>query len=233
MNSVEPVAIDVRHWSLAGEEPQRLQLFSTMSGEERQRAARFHDPADANAYVWARGGLRSILAERAGCRPEGLEFVYGPNGKPTLAGPAGNLHFNLSHSGGIAVCAISASHPVGVDIEVPRPIESDVARHFFSAAENRDLDSLRGEHWRQGFFNCWVRKESIVKAIGLGLSFDLKCFDVSLIPGEPARVQRFAGDHGAAEQWHLADLSVESGMAGALAVRSHGVPVTINVRRWR
>ena len=70
----------------------------------------------------------------------------------------------------------------------------------------------------EGFYNCWTRKEAFVKALGRGLSIALTDFDVTLRPGEPARLLRHEGDPDAARRWRLIPLRVQSGFAGALAV---------------
>jgi len=58
----------------------------------------------------------------------------------------------------------------------------------FSKSELATLRSLPKDLQAAGFYNCWTRKEAYIKARGEGLSFPLKQFDVSLTPGEPARL---------------------------------------------
>ena len=234
MHETKPViAIEVWHWPLAGSARRQQELFETLSEDERARAGKFRDAADAAAYVSARGGLREILAASRMGDAKALRFAYGQNGKPRLAGQDRPPYFNLSHSGGFAACAVCASHEVGIDIERLRPIEQDVARHFFSPIELQELGTLQPVEWLRGFFNCWVRKEAVVKAIGSGLSTDLSSFDVTLRPGQPARLLRLDGEPDVGLRWHLAELRLEAGFAGAIACRSDGQPVTVTVRRWR
>jgi 4'-phosphopantetheinyl transferase len=67
-----------------------------------------------------------------------------------------------------------------------------------------------------GFFNCWTRKEAFVKAIGLGLSFPLNRFSVSLVPGKPAALFDVAEDHEAAKKWTMVSLDVGPDYSAAL-----------------
>ncbi len=87
---------------------------------------------------------------------------------------------------------------VGVDIEMIRAdvASEKIAENFFSRREVETLRALPREHQAEAFFNCWTRKEAYVKARGQGLSIELDSFDVSLIPGEEAKILR--GDDGVA-----------------------------------
>ena len=101
-----------------------------------------------------------------------------PNGKPILAS-CPDIHFNLSHSGTLAVCAIS-DQPVGVDVEALQSADPDIAAMCFQSRErewmNRSNDPIRA------FTRLWTRKESYLKLLGTGLSHPLNSFCV--IPGE-------------------------------------------------
>ena len=72
-----------------------------------------------------------------------LEVAIAQGGKPYLAKEP-DIHFNLSHSGEWAVCAISSS-PVGVDIQHCDEGRRDVASRFFHREEIRYLDKLVDE----------------------------------------------------------------------------------------
>ena len=93
-------------------------------------------------------------------------------GKPYLAQYPG-VQFNLSHSGPWGVCALSGA-PVGVDVELVRPLRQNVARRFFTAGEQAYLEQCP----EREFFRLWTRKESFIKALGKGLTLPLDCFSV-------------------------------------------------------
>lgn len=87
---------------------------------------------------------------------------YGAQGKPYLPG---GPRFSLSHSGAWAVLAVDAQ-PVGVDIELIRPRSAALAPRVFTADELAWLQTSPLEN----FYVLWTRKESILKATGLGLT---------------------------------------------------------------
>ena len=93
-----------------------------------------------------------------------------------------------------------------------------LAGKYFSAVELASLCSLPIAKQKEGFFNCWTRKEAYIKAVGQGLSLPLNGFDVSLSPEVPAELLRIGGDPQPALQWSLRELSVGSAYSAAVAV---------------
>jgi 4'-phosphopantetheinyl transferase len=71
-----------------------------------------------------------------------------------------------------------------------------------------------------GFFNCWTRKEAFLKALGDGLHYPLDAFEVSLAPGEPARILRVAETPGEDCGWCLESFIPAPGYVGALVTRT-------------
>jgi 4'-phosphopantetheinyl transferase len=203
-------------------------MTALLDAEERDRAARFHYDRHRHRFVAAHAFLRSVLAWHIGHNPAEIVFTRTTHGKPHA--PAIGLHFNLSHSHDAFACAV-AQQRVGVDIEQLRPMPDAMAlaRRFFSPAEVEDLDRLESDRLPLCFFSCWTRKEAYVKAIGEGLAARLKGFTVSTEPGRAALLRLEAGADEAA-RWHLADLAVEVGYVGAVAVE--GVPAQLIERWW-
>ena len=188
-----------------------------LDDEELERARRFHFESDRDRFVTCHVAMREILAAAAGIAPSEVEYRYGSHGKPDLE-PARRIHFNLSHTRGLAMIALTCDGPVGVDVEVVRhedpPLE--VADRFFSPAEVRELEATpdSGKAW--AFFRCWTRKEAFIKALGEGLSRDLQSFDVSLAPDRGARLVATRPDADEAERWRLIEIDVGPDHAGAL-----------------
>jgi len=194
---------------------------------ERKRTARFHFPADQVRYSVCHANLRRILASYLGAPPESLIFREGSGGKPELAVDGGSLQFNLSHSKSVAAAAVSIDIEVGVDVEDIRPIEADVAKRYFSPAENASLAALAGSEWLAGFYRCWTRKEAILKAEGVGLRTPLDSFDVSLLEGEAAAVLAVRPESKLKSKWFLHHLAIAERTMGALAVASEAAAVSV------
>jgi len=200
-------------------------LAQLLSDAERERAGRFIFDRDRRRFTVARARLRQILAARLHVEPQEVEFAYGPQGKPALARrfAASALTFNLSHSEDLAVYAIAGGGEVGVDVEAVRALRDadEIAARFFSRSENEAYLALAARDRPLGFFNCWTRKEAFINALGEGLSHPLDSFDVSLAPGEPARLLRVGDPQGEPCGWALHSFPPRPGFVGAIALRSH------------
>lgn len=216
---------DVHVWRIALEvsDPLLARLRETLADDERRRAERFHFEKDRRYFTAARGAMRILLADYVARRPQEVRFAYGNYGKPRLADEA-DLRFNLTHSHGLALLAVTRGRDLGVDVEHLRDVAGDggpLAERFFSPREAAVLRSLPPEQRREAFFHCWTRKEAYIKANGKGLSLPLDQFDVSLRPGDPAML--LATRHGPDDvrRWSMQSLLPAEGYVGALAVEGH------------
>ena len=194
-----------------------------LSHDESQRAARFVRARDRGRFIVARATLRRLLGSRLDLPPEAIALVTGPFGKPELAPhqSRSGLRFNLSHCDGIAVFGFSWDREIGVDVEAVRtlPDADRIALRFFSGNESKAYFDLRPADRPLAFFNCWTRKEAFIKALGEGLGFPLDRFDVSLAPGEPARLLRVDNEPGERCGWALDDFVPAAGFVGAAVTR--------------
>lgn len=197
-------------------------LEQQLSPEELGRANRFYFASDRQHFIVAHAALRTILAGYLGLRARDLSFSITPYGKPFLTDsfPPGRLEFNLSHSGQLALIAVSWNMKIGVDIELIRPDFSGeaIARSYFSKQEVASYLALPEGVRTEAFFACWTRKEAYIKACGEGLSLPLEQFDVSLAPGEPARLLSTRPDAQEAGRWRLMALHPAAGYQAAVVV---------------
>ena len=227
-------ADEVHVWRAALDVPEAhaAALVPLLSSDEQHRAGDYCREQLRRAFVVARGRLRALLGRYLGMEPGAVPLVYNLHGRPEL--PAGlhpgRLRFNLSHSGGVVLYAFAWQRQVGVDVEQPgRRIDFEsLAGRFFSARESAELAALPADQRRAAFFRCWTRKEAFIKATGRGLSYGLSRFDVSLAPGEPARLLRAESDD--PRLWSLCDLRAGPGYAAALAVEGSGW--TLRTWQW-
>jgi 4'-phosphopantetheinyl transferase len=195
-------------------------LESLLSDIERQRAARFQYREDRQRYVASNGALRVLLGTYLRTDPRLVPIVSGPcvrchgsHGKPlVLTHP--RLNFSMSHSGRVAVFALSR-HAVGVDVEsVDALPDYTVMNGYFTPMEWQALLRLPVEGRSQAAVGCWVRKEAYLKGTGDGVIGNLAGIHVGLGDGE-------VGDQSLLPMnWTLTDLPAPSGYAASAAVAS-------------
>jgi 4'-phosphopantetheinyl transferase len=185
---------------------------SVLDTQERRRAAQFHHNRDRDRFIARHGQLRARLGQELGEAPDTICICADAHGKPFLPDHP-ELRFNLSSSKALALCVIGRGVEIGCDIEwrAPELACRGVADRLFAPAERAALAVLPEALWVEGFFNCWTRKEAYVKALGLGLSYPLDAFRVSVAPGDPARL--FDCDPG----WSLTSFEPAPGYQAALA----------------
>jgi len=165
-----------------------------------------HEPRDRSAEH-----RLGVLQERFGNWPRRCSALR-------VQGKA-QLHFNLSHSHSLALYAFSHATAVGVDIERIGPMADleSIARNFFTPRETAALAALPDASRLEAFFNCWTRKEAILKATGQGIREGVDGVEVNVATDEPARVLSLKGDAAAARGWSLHSLQPATGYAAALA----------------
>jgi 4'-phosphopantetheinyl transferase len=161
-------------------------LLPLLSDDERARATRIPEERIRRRFVVGRAALRRLLGERLETPPAELRFDYNERGKPDLK--SSDVNFNLSHSGDLALIAMSGGGPVGVDLERlrPRPRLDLLARRVLTVGERELLEQARAEgaaaRW---FLRCWTAKEAVAKAFGFGLALAPNRIDV--VPFDPWR----------------------------------------------
>jgi 4'-phosphopantetheinyl transferase len=199
-------------------EDESSELARLLSPDERARAGRFRFERDHCHFVSGRGILRSILGRYLRRAPEELTFDYGVRGKPIL--PGTGLQFNLAHSDGLAILAVTRCGAVGIDIERIRPIPDydRIMNSFFSTTEIRAISALPPADQPQAFFTCWTRKEAYLKATGEGIAVPLDRFSVSTLPGSPPRLLHVDGAPQEETRWSFHDIPLEPGYLGVAAL---------------
>jgi 4'-phosphopantetheinyl transferase len=197
------------------------ELELTLSPDELERADRFVTAALRASFIAARGLLRWVLAAYLDTGAASLRFRYGTNGKPALD-PA-ELSFNLSHSHGALLVAVTRGREIGVDIErVRNEVDHQaIARTVFSPGELAALARLPTDSRARAFFRCWTRKEAFIKGRGDGLSLALDSFDVALDHASDRVLQQTRFDPGAADHWQILPLDVGVAHEAALAAEGH------------
>ncbi len=209
--------VAVRFETLDVDDATLAALALIVDADERTRAACYRFARDRRRFIVRRARLRLALGAYLGVAPQALVFTENVYGKPILPG---GPHFSLSHAGDRMMLAVS-DDDVGCDLERLddeldwRPI----ADGLFTPGECAALAALVAPTARRGFFACWTRKEAFVKALGLGLSYPLAAFDVSV--GAQASLQ--SGGEG----WAIAAPPAPPGFTAAIVARDDGTPLII------
>lgn len=96
-----------------------------------------------------------------------------------------DLHFNLSHSGDLALCALDGA-PVGVDVQIVKQWRPRLPKRVCSPAELAWLER-QSEPW-SAFTLLWTLKESRAKQSGRGLTTSIPDIRVPLPAPGPVRL---------------------------------------------
>ena len=145
--------------SILDQTPSQIRtLQQNLAADEQARAERFYFARDRGHFIVARGVLRAILGRYLSRAPERLSFCYGSHGKPALADAFdGNaIRFNLSHSHGVALYAVTRGREVGIDLE---RIRSDLAARRSPSGFSRDRKLRCFERSRP---SCSIRRSFAV-----------------------------------------------------------------------
>ena len=215
--------IDVHVWKFPLNQPRTIIncLAAHLSGDETERAARFHFLQGKDHYIIARGVLRALLGGYLAISPAQVTFTYSAHGKPSLDESHGSdVSFNLTHSGALALIAVTRNARIGVDIEQYRPDFEGlrIADRFFAPQECAYLRAQPETCRAEAFIRQWTRKESFIKGRGEGLSYPLNAFHV--LDGDSSTTIRLtiSDDPIESARWTIRDLHLTENFAGALAV---------------
>jgi 4'-phosphopantetheinyl transferase len=195
--------------------------LALLSEDERSQANRFAFPEIKRRYVLAHAGLRIVLAEYIPEKPGAMRFEINAFGKPALAQGTthGNIQFNLSHSGELALVAVTRDRPIGVDVEWIKPLADHlkIASRYFAADELDALKNVSASKSQEAFIQLWTGKEAFIKARGEGLNVPFSQFSLATLIEHPGRTStrvRLPGDR---TDWSVYRLKLVDGYLGAVA----------------
>ncbi|MCC7042939.1 MAG: 4'-phosphopantetheinyl transferase superfamily protein [Acidobacteria bacterium] len=152
----------------------RTRALAMLRPAEHERYTRFRHDADRQMFLIGRVMARTIVGDALGIAPHDWPWREGRRGRPEVDLADCPVSFNLAHSAGLVVCALSVLGPVGVDVEhrFRTPLERALVTRCCASDEAADVDT-HGEAWRDHFLKYWTLKESYLKAVGLGISVHL------------------------------------------------------------
>ncbi|MFF1871220.1 4'-phosphopantetheinyl transferase superfamily protein [Streptomyces sp. CB03911] len=221
----------VQLWLVPDQEPgpAPADLLAVLDPEEQSRAAAYLSADARRRFVLAHGAVRHLVAGRLGVAPQEIRWRRGPHGKPELAGRHTGAEVNLSHSGVVAMVALSASRRVGVDVQraLPRLDATGMPERYFLPEEARFVRAGADPGSRaERFAGLWARKEALVKAHGGRLTQGLRIplLDSGTVTGgHPADAW--------AHDYRVTDVPAPDGYRAAVAL-SGTEAFRVSVGRW-
>lgn len=140
-----------------------------LSKEELNRSKRYHFKKDKNQFIICRSLLKFVLSQHTNIPIQEIKIEIDDFKKPFLANT--NLAcFNISHSHDYAIIVVGNIFSLGADIEY---INEDfdfyeMVKDIYNSQEINNI--IHSNNKAKTFFKYWTRKESVVKATGLGIS---------------------------------------------------------------
>ncbi len=215
---------EVHVWVVRLDAFHHLADAATLDESERMRAMRFRFDRDRIGFMTGRAMLRRILGVYLHLPPAEIPLRTGEHGKPEL-GPLPDrdtLHFNVSHSGDLALYAVTREGPVGIDVEQMRPVpDLDGVADLVMSPRERAAFAALDEADRPDFFHgAWARKEAYLKASGDGLMRSPTLVEFGALLGAEREPIRDLEDANAAERWRCSAWQPERGYWSALVTPS-------------
>ncbi len=155
---------------------QYAEWLNKISDKSQKRILHFRFLEDAKRTLYGEILVRYLACQKLHIKNEDIKIECNLYGKPFLKGyPV--FSYNISHAGKWIVCII-ANYAVGVDIELVKFINLDIAKRFFAKNEYEMLLLESKDNQQELFYQIWTAKESYIKYIGKGLSIPLNSFNV-------------------------------------------------------
>ena len=147
-----------------------------LSEDERQKRSRFYFAEDRHRYLVTRAMVRSVLSLYRPSQEQDWFFSTNEYGKPFISSES--LQFNISHTKGLIVMAVSEDFELGIDVEheARKNTGAEIADRFFSPIEIEQLRQTDPD----AFLDFWTLKEAYIKAQGKGLALPLDSFSFVL-----------------------------------------------------
>ncbi len=194
---------------------------SILTGQEQKKAAAFRFRDDRIRFIVTRSLLRKLLAHYLFMNTADIRIDRTPTGKPAAYSQrheALPVKFNVTHSGNIALIALTPDKEVGIDVEQIRdiPERNALVDMFFSRREQEQYRNLPEADRLNSFYRCWTGKEAFVKATGEGLNRNLHSFDIDYANHSRLRIISIHDDTlPPASRWHMKSLTPAPGYVGA------------------
>jgi 4'-phosphopantetheinyl transferase len=214
-------------WYLPTDQPLAAEVAGRcrelLTAAELRQEQRFLREEHRRQYLLTRALVRTVLGRYGGVHPATIEFVRNNHGKPRVAVPLDfSWQFNLSHTQGLVVCAVTREGNLGVDVEpMDRRVNLQLADRYFASLEVEALERLAPTLRPPRFLHYWTLKESFIKALGTGLATPLDDFAFDWDDGDSApRIQLLDPQLGSPDRWYFHQFTILDRYWGAVAVET-------------
>jgi 4'-phosphopantetheinyl transferase len=146
-------------------------------------------PKRRQDWLLGRSAAKALVRAVLDPAPQALlEIRPAPGGAPLVyidGTPRTDLCLSISHSGSRAFCALAALPGVriGADLELVEPRSEAFVQDYFTPAELAWLHSLEDRDRPLGASLLWSAKESMLKALQVGLRMDTRRVEVREVAG--------------------------------------------------
>ncbi|MCU0845656.1 MAG: 4'-phosphopantetheinyl transferase superfamily protein [Spirochaetes bacterium] len=184
-------------------------VLPMLADGERARFESLRNPRARAQYLASRLLVKTIVGVLDCLPASSIETAHAPDGSFVVRGTRVHYHASIAHTTGAAALLLSASVPVGIDIERLRKPPLAVARKYFSADEYRTIGGATDPS--AAFFRLWTLKESLAKLEGAGVIESLRRYEFAL-DGE--KVSLGGGGGGAAGPFRFESVMLEHHVLG-------------------
>lgn len=169
-------------------QPWLPEAWSLIDAAERGRVERRRFDADRDQLTLGYALHRLLLGNTLGCDVTEVPLTRDARGCPRLVDRP--LCTSLSHANGCIALAVTATGPVGIDIESATRAAAmpEIAGRVCHPVDAAALAGLVQPAWSAALLTLWVRKEALLKAAGVGLEREMNGFSVpddGLLPLSP------------------------------------------------
>ena len=144
-------------------------MFQKLNTKEKKQANKFKVEKPQKTYMLAHFLIHYFLHKFHFLPNELSDYQTGKFGKPYFENNPG-LYFNISHAQNRVALAYF-KYEIGADIEHIKADKEQinlVSQHCFTQAENEQISNNNNL-----FYKFWTKKESVLKAIGCGITDEL------------------------------------------------------------
>ena len=174
------------YWALVGNRQAALEAAGVLSLAELQKYSAFRFPKRRDEWLlgrWTAKALTHSIPTYQHYSLDQIEIRNTPQGAPYIqlpdrAAPVECL--TISHSGDLALCALSTSLgvQVGTDLEKVEAHTETFIMDYFTPAERQLVNKYPAVTRAMVVTLIWSAKESMLKALGVGLRQDTRSVEV-------------------------------------------------------